>query len=63
MTDDRNRPTLAGFVLPAPGRVIWTTVVVSALSYLVLGRAVANLVAIVGGVLVTIVLVKVERSG
>ena len=52
---------LAGFILPTPTRALWTTIAASIACYLVFGRAAANLVAIVGAVLLTIILVKRDR--
>lgn len=61
MTDDREPVMLAGFILPAPGRTLWTTIAGSIATYLVFGRAAANLVAIIGAILLTIILVKRDR--
>ena len=60
MTDDR--PRLAGFMLPRISSVVWITVIASVLSYFFYNRAVANLVAIIGGIIVTVVVVVTERT-
>lgn len=57
-----NGPRLGGFLLPLPSTVLWLTIAGSVLSYFVFSRAVANLVAIVGGIALTVVLVARERA-
>ncbi|NND01692.1 MAG: hypothetical protein HKN91_02810 [Acidimicrobiia bacterium] len=60
MSDDR--PRLAGWILPLPSTVLWLTVAGSILAYVVYSRAVANVVAIVGGIALTVVLVVRDKS-
>ena len=61
MSDER--PTLAGFILPQPSTIVWATIVSSVLGYFVFSRAAANLIAIVGAIILTIVLVVRDKSG
>lgn len=60
MSDDR--PRLAGFILPEPSTVLWTTIIGSVLGYFIYSRAVANIVAIVGAIALTALLVVREKS-
>lgn len=62
MTDQR-RPQIGGWPLPRPATVTWIVVLSSVVAYFVYGRAVANLVAIVGAIILTIVIVVRDRAG
>jgi hypothetical protein len=55
-------PRLFGILLPSISSVVWATVIASVGAYFIYGRAAANVVAIVGAVVVTAVVVKTERS-
>ena len=59
---NEERPRLAGWILPLPSTVLWVTVVGSVVGYFIYSRAVANIVAIAGGIALTIVLVARERA-
>lgn len=61
MTNDG--PRLGGFLLPRISTVVWATAVGSILGYYFYNRAVANIVAIVGAVVVTVVVVARDRAG
>ncbi len=60
MNDER--PRLAGWILPLPSTVLWVTVASSVISYFLFNRAAANLVAIAGAILLTVVLVVRDRT-
>lgn len=62
MSDDRQPPRMFGWVLPSVATVVGATVLASVVAYFAFDRATANLVAIVGAVLVTIVAVKHDRA-
>ena len=62
MTDER-RPQLGGVPLPRPSTVVWITVVCSVGAYFLYNRATANLVAIVGAIIVTALFVAHDRAG
>lgn len=56
------RPRLAGWILPLPSTVAWVAIVGSLLSYFIFSRAIANIVAIVGGIALTVVMVVRDKS-
>lgn len=61
MTEDI-RPRLWGWVLPEARTVLWGTVILSVAAYFIFeGQATANLIAIIGAVLLTVVLYKREK--
>lgn len=62
MTEPPRGPTLFGWELPEPSTIIWSTVIGSTVSYFLIGRALANLIAVAGGILVTYVLIKREAG-
>ena len=55
-------PRLGGFLLPLPKTVVYTTIAASVLAYFVFNRAAANLIAIAGGILLTVVLAMRDRQ-
>ena len=58
---DHPRPTLWGWVLPEAKTVVWGTILISVAAYFIIDRAAANLLAIVGAVLLTVILYKREK--
>lgn len=60
MNDER--PRLGGFILPEARNVLWATVIASVAGYILFNRAAANLIAIFGAILLTVVLAVRERS-
>ncbi len=61
MNDGSDRPSLGGWHVPRLSTAVWITVVASVLGYFAYGRAVANIVAIAGAILVTVVAVVRDR--
>lgn len=60
MSDD-DRPRLGGYILPEAKNVLIATVVGSIAGYFIWGRAHANLIAIFGAIVLTVVLVVREQ--
>lgn len=63
MPEPPRGPTLLGWELPPPSKIIWGTIIGSTVAYFLIGRALANLIAVAGGILVTYVLIKREAQG
>ena len=55
-------PRLGGFLLPLPKTVVYVTIVASVASYFLFNRAAANLIAIAGGIFLTVVFVMRDRQ-
>ncbi len=62
MTERPQGPSIGGWELPPASTIIWATVIGSTVAYFLIGRSLANLIAVVGGILVTYVLIKREQS-